>query len=123
MLIVPALLLVRFLPRGKRLAVSGTIVIAGLATYGLLAVHSFTAAPELRTPESFAGYSLMGHVGWMLDDTAMPPSDLTRKMIDAAAPLIAQRPADLADIHSLATLDRYVDVTVRDDQSRSSGRS
>ena len=112
-LVVPALLLVRFLPRGKRLSVSGAIVIAGLGTYALLAMNSFIRTGA-ATPESFAGYSLSGYVGWMLDDTAMPPSDLSQRMIAAAAPLVAQRPADLADIHSLATLDRYVDVTIQD---------
>lgn len=112
-LVLPALLLIRFLPREKYLSVSGTIVIAGLATYGLLAVSNFKRTGD-PSAESFAGYALMGQVAWMLDDTSMPPSDLTRSLIGAAAPVIAQRPADLGNIHSLATLDRYVDVTVQD---------
>jgi hypothetical protein len=112
-LVLPALLLIRFLPREKYLSVSGTIVMAGLATYGLLAVSNFERTGDLSA-ESFAGYALMGQVGWMLDDTSMPPSDLTRSLIGAAAPVIAQGPADLGNIHSLATLDRYVDVTAQD---------
>jgi hypothetical protein len=112
-LCVPALLLIRFLPKGRRLSVSGAIVVSGLATYGLMAVNSYirTGVPA---PESFAGFSLIAHVGWMLDDASMPPTDLTRSLISAAAPVIEQRPADLANIHSLATLDRYVDVTAQD---------
>jgi hypothetical protein len=112
-LVLPALLLVRFLPCEKRLSISGTIVIAGLATYGLLALSNFERTGD-PSAESFAGYALMGQVGWMLDDTSVPPSDLTKSLIDAAAPVIAQRPADLGNIHSLATLDRYVDVTGQD---------
>jgi hypothetical protein len=112
-LIFPALLLVRFLPKGYRLSVSGAIVICGLGTYALMAISSYTRT-GIASPESFAGYALIGQVGWMLDDAAMPPSDLTRSLISAAAPVIEQRPADLTDIHSLATLDRYVDVTVQD---------
>jgi hypothetical protein len=112
-LVLPALLLMRFLPREKRFSVSGTIAIAGLATYGLLALSNFERTGD-PSAESFAGYALMGQVGWMLDDTSMPPSDLTRSLIAAAAPVVEQRPADLGNIRSLATLDRYVDVTVQD---------
>lgn len=112
-LVVPALLLVRFLPNGKRLTVSGSIVVAGLATYGLLAASNFKRTGD-PSAESFAGYALVAQVGGMLDDTSMPPSDFSRSLIAAAEPVIAQRPADLANIHSLATLDRYVDVTVQD---------
>ena len=112
-LIFPALLLVRFLPKGYRLSVSGTIVICGLGTYALMAISSYTRT-GIASPESFAGYALIGQVGWMLDDAAMPPSDLTRSLISAAAPVIAQRPANLTNIQSLATLDRYVDLTVQD---------
>jgi hypothetical protein len=85
----------------------------GLAAYGLLAIHNFSRTGVLA-PESFAGVALAGHVGWMLDDASMPPSDLSKRMISAAAPLIAQRPADLADIRSRETLDRYVDLTVQE---------
>ncbi len=112
-LVVPAILLVRFLPKGKRFSVSGAIVIAGLGTYGLLAASNY-ARTGAFTPESFAGVALAGQVGWMLDDRAMPPSELSQSMIRAVAPALAQRPADLDDIHSLATLDRYVDLTTQD---------
>jgi hypothetical protein len=111
-LLLPALLLIRFLPKGKRLSVSGVIVISGLATYALMGISSFTRTGALT--ESSAGYSLIGHVGWMLDDAAMPPSDLTRTLISAAAPVVEKRPADLTNIDSLAALNRYVDITVQD---------
>jgi hypothetical protein len=112
-LVLPALLLVRFLPKGNRLSVSGVIAICGLATYALMAISSYTRT-GIASPESAAGYSLIGHVGWMLDDASMPPSELTRSLIGAVAPVIEQRPPDLTNIHSLATLNRYVDVTVQD---------
>lgn len=88
-------------------------MIAGLGTYGLLAASN-CARTGTFTPESFAGVALAGQVGWMLDDRAMPPSELSQSMISAVAPVLAQRPADLDDIHSLATLDRYVDLTTQD---------
>lgn len=112
-LVVPALLLVRFLPKGHRLSVSGAIVVCGLGTYALMAVSSYVRT-GVPTPERFAGFALIGHVGWMLDDTSMPPSDLTQSMIKAVAPVIAQRPPDLTNIRSLDTLDRYVNVTTQE---------
>src|SRR5262249_10523297 len=54
-----------------------------------------------------------GHVGGMLDDASMPPSDLTQSMIKAVAPVIEQRPPDLTNINSIDTLDRYVNVTTQ----------
>jgi hypothetical protein len=111
--VLPALLLVRFLPAGARLSVSGVIVISGLATYALMAISSH-ARTGATSPESYMGYQLIGNVGWMLDDTSMPPSGLTRELIDAAATVIERRPADLVNIDSLASLDRYVDATEQD---------
>jgi hypothetical protein len=111
--VLPALLLVRFLPTGTRLSTSGVIVASGLATYALMAISSY-ARTGAASPESYMGYQLIGNVGWMLDDTSMPPSGLTREMINAAATVTARRPADLADIDSLASLDRYVDITEQD---------
>ncbi len=111
--VVPALLLVRFLPVGARLSASGVIVASGLATYTLMAISSY-ARTGATTPESYMGYQLIGNVGWMLDDTSMPPSNLTRELISAAAAVIERRPVDLADIDSHASLDRYVDITEQD---------
>ena len=52
-LVLPALLLMHFLPREKRLSVSGAIVMAGLATYGLLAVQQFRSVRGDLSAESF----------------------------------------------------------------------
>jgi hypothetical protein len=111
--VLPALLLVRFLPTGTRLSGSGVIVASGLATYAMMAISSYVRTGA-ASPESYMGYQLIGNVGWMLDDTSMPPSGLTREMVNAAATVIARRPADLADIDSLASLDHYVDITEQD---------
>lgn len=111
-LILPALLLIRFLPKGKRLSVSVTIVAAGLAAFALMAVTPFMRSGSLT--ERSSGYSLIGHVGWMLDDKAMPPSDLTRSMIDAVAPVVASRPANLERIVSSDSLNAYINVTANE---------
>ncbi|MEA2943196.1 MAG: hypothetical protein QOD09_3725 [Bradyrhizobium sp.] len=112
-LVVPALLLVRFLPKGAWLRVSAPIVAAGLLTYGAMAVHGYSRTGNFA-PESFAGFALIGQVGWMLDDNFMPQSELTRALRDAAVPVLQKRPADLSQIDSLATLNRYVDYTVQE---------
>lgn len=112
-LVVPALLLVRFLPKGARLRFSVPIVAAGLLTYGAMAVHGYSRTGNFA-PESFAGYALFGQVAWMLDENFMPQSELARALRDAAVPVLQKRPADLAQIDSLATLNRYVDDTVQE---------
>jgi hypothetical protein len=112
-LVVPALLLVRFLPKGAWLRVSAPIVAAGLLTHGAMAVHGYSRTGNFA-PESAAGYALFGQVAWMLDKNFMPESELTRALRDAAAPVVQRRPADLAQIDSLATLNRYVDDTVQE---------
>lgn len=111
-LLLPALLLIRFLPKGKRLSVSGTIVAAGLAAFALIAIPSFIRSGSLT--ERFSGYSLIGHVSSMLDDRAMPPSDMTRSMIAAVAPVVDQRPVGWDKINSGDSLANYVFVTVND---------
>ena len=112
-LVVPALLLVRFLLKGARLRFSVPIVAAGLLTYGAMAVHGYSRTGNFA-PESFAGYALFGQVAWMLDENFMPESELTRALRDAAAPVVQRRPANLTQIDSLATLNRYVDYTVQE---------
>jgi hypothetical protein len=112
-LVVPALLLVRFLPKGARLRFAAPIVAAGLLTYGAMAVHGYSRTGNFA-PESFAGYALFGQVAWMLDENFMPQSELARALRDAAMPVLQKRPADLAQIDSLATLNRYVDDTVQE---------
>jgi hypothetical protein len=66
------------------------------------------------SPESFAGATLFGNVGWMLDDASMPKSELTHALITAAEPVTDKRPANLTQIDSIAALDRYVDYTARE---------
>jgi peptidoglycan/LPS O-acetylase OafA/YrhL len=112
-LVLPALLLVRFLPKEARLRVSVSLVAAGLVAYGGMAAYNYSLT-GIFSPESFAGSTLVGNVAWMLDDASMPKSDLTRPMIAAAAQVVAKRPADLSQIDSFAALDRYVDYTARE---------
>jgi hypothetical protein len=112
-LVVPALLLVRFLPKGARLRFSVPIIAAGVLTYGAMAVHGYSRTGNFA-PESFAGYALFGQVGWMLDETFMPKPELTRALLNAAAPVVQRRPANLTPIDSFAALERYVDYTVQE---------
>ncbi len=112
-LVVPALLVVRFLPKEARIRVAVSLVAAGLVAYGGMAAVNFSRTGTF-SPESFAGSTLVGNVAWMLDDSSVPKSDLTRPMIAAAAQVVGKRPADLARIDSIAALDRYVDYTARE---------
>jgi hypothetical protein len=112
-LVVPAVLLVRFMPKRARLCFAGPVIAAGILTYGALAVHGYWRTGSFA-PESFAGYALLGQVAWMLDENFMPQSEIARALREAVAPVVEQRPADLARIDSLAALDRYVDYTVQE---------
>ena len=112
-LIVPAILLVRFLPKEARVRVCASLVAAGLATYGGMAAYNYVRTGTF-SPESFVGSTLVGNVAWMLDDAFMPKSDLTGPMIAATAQVIGKRPTDLTRVDSVAALDRYVDYTARE---------
>ncbi|HEV7877794.1 hypothetical protein [Bradyrhizobium sp.] len=112
-LVIPALLLIRFLPKRARWRFSIPIIAAGLLTYGTMAVNSYWRSGSFA-PESFAGYALFGQVAWMLDDSFMPQSELTRALLDAALPVVRKRPAGLMEINSATALDRYVDYTVQE---------
>jgi hypothetical protein len=109
-LVIPALLVARFLPRGVRIRSSVPIAAAGLATYFAMAGYNYLRTNTFA-PESFGGKVLVGHVAWMLDDKYMPSSDLTRQMIAAAAEVIRKRPDSLTKIDSREAIDHYVDYT------------
>lgn len=109
-LIIPALLIARFLPKGVRFRGSVPIAAVGLATYVAMAGYNYSRNGAFA-PENFAGVALVGHVAWMLDDSSMPRSDLTRQMLTAAAEVVRKRPESLTKVDSFEALDRYVDYT------------
>jgi hypothetical protein len=109
-LIVPALLTARFLPKPARLRVYVPILAGGLATYVAMAGYNFFSTGTF-SPESFAGKTLVGHVAWMLDDKYLPRSDLTEKMMTATEEVVRRRPEDLTRIDSRKAFDRYVYYT------------
>jgi hypothetical protein len=109
-LVIPALLVARFLPREMRFRHSVPIAAAGLATYVAMAGYNYLHT-KVFAPESFAGEVLAGHVAWMLDDTYMPKTDLTRQMLATAVEVVHKRPYELTKIDSWDALDRYVNYT------------
>jgi hypothetical protein len=109
-LVIPALLVARFLPREMRFRCSAPIVAAGLATYLAMGGYNYLHT-RVFAPESFVGEVLVAHVAWMLDDTFMPKTDLTRQMLATAADVVRRRPDDLTKVDSRDTLDRYVSYT------------
>jgi hypothetical protein len=109
-LVIPALLVARFLPEEMRFRASLPIVAAGLATYVAMAGYNYVHT-RIFAPESFAGEVLVAHVAWMLDDTYMPQTDLTRQMLATAADVVRKRPDNLTKIDSRDSLDRYVSYT------------
>jgi hypothetical protein len=109
-LVIPALLIARFLPRNVRFRRSAPIAAAGLATYLAMAGYNYLHT-RVFAPESFAGEVLVAHVAWMLDDTYMPKTDLTREMLATAADVVRKRPDNLTKIDSRDALDRYVSYT------------
>jgi hypothetical protein len=109
-LVVPALLVARFLPKKMRFRHSAPIAAAGLATYFAMAGYNY-AHTRIFAPESFAGEVLVAHVAWMLDDKYVPKTDLTRQMLATAAEVVRKRPDHLTRIDSRESLDRYVSYT------------
>jgi hypothetical protein len=112
-LLIPALLLARFLPRGARLSSLILLVTPVLAVYGAMVVHSHYRTGSLA-PESFAGIALAGQVGWMLDGSDVEPKEVTHSILRSVEPTLAKRPRDLFHISSIVELDRYVDYTVNE---------
>lgn len=109
-LIIPALLAAKFLPHGIRVRYPAPIVAAGLVTIIAMASHNYIRS-GVFAPESYAGFTLLGNVAWMLDDTYMPKSELTQQMVLAAEDVVRKRPDKLRTIDSRASVDRYVDYT------------
>jgi hypothetical protein len=109
-LVIPALLVARFLPKEMRFRCSAPIAAAGLATYLAMAGYNYLQT-KIFAPESFAGEVLVAHVAWMLDGAYMPKADLTRQMLATAADVVSRRPDNLTKIDSRESLDRYVGYT------------
>jgi hypothetical protein len=109
-LIGPAILLMRFMPRGTRLRAIAILVTPALATYAAMTVHAYHRTGYFAA-ETFAGFALIGHVGWMLNTSPQGQPAAAEAMQNAIEPLLAQRPSDLLPINSRAALERYIDYT------------
>jgi hypothetical protein len=112
-LVAPAILVVRFLPRRMLVRSVAVLVVPALAVYGAMAAHGYVRSGRFA-PASFAGYSLLGHVGWMLSGEIPGRPGVADAIHRAAQPILARRPLDLLSIRSKAELDRYVDYTVQE---------
>jgi hypothetical protein len=109
-LVVPAVLLLRFVPRHTRMKGAALAILPGVAVYLAMSAHGYARSGTF-SPEQFAGYALGGHVGWMLDGEIEGQPGVAERTRAAAALVTAKRPADLEDIRSLSDLDRYVIYT------------
>jgi hypothetical protein len=112
-LIAPGILLVRFLPRRTWVRSAAILVVPAISVHGAMAAHSYVRTGRL-TPEDVAGYSLIGHVGWMLSGEAPGHPGAADALRQAVEPVLARRPPDLRSIRSQSDLDRYVDYTVQE---------
>ncbi len=112
-LVAPGILLIRFLPRRTWARSVAILVVPAISVYGAMAAHGYVRTGRF-TPESLAGYSLIGHVGWMLSGEVSGRPDVTEAIRQAVKPILARRPPDLLPIRSKSDLDRYVDYTVQE---------
>jgi hypothetical protein len=109
-LLIPALLLSRFLPTGTRLRAVAILVAPGLTIYAAMVGHAYhrTGTPAAET---YAGISLIGHVGWMIKEPTPGEPSVTESVRKAVQPIIASRPAGLQRINSREKLENYIDYT------------
>jgi hypothetical protein len=108
-LVVPALMALRFIPKG-RLRAAAVLVAPSVAVYVAMSAHAYHRTGSLA-PESAAGYSLAGHIVGMLDLNLTDRPDVVEAIRTAIAPVLAKRPADLLPLNSRSRWEAYVDQT------------
>jgi hypothetical protein len=112
-LIVPAILLARFIPRRSWGRAFTGIIILPVATYLALSFHAYWRTDILK-PEATGGFALIGHVGGFLGGEMPEMPGLIGALREAASPVLARRPPDLTNIRSKQELDAYVDYTAQE---------
>jgi hypothetical protein len=112
-LIVPAVLLLRFLPRRLWLRAATLAVLPGIGAYLLMSWHGYERTGRF-SPEQFAGTALIGHVAWMLDGDVPGRPEIGPALRASVQPTLARRPADLGRIRSVSDLDDYVNYTANE---------
>jgi hypothetical protein len=111
-LVVPALMLARFLPPSKWNALA-CVVLVPVGVYLSMATDAYVRA-GLLTPEATGGMNLAGHVAGFLDGELSDAPGFVGGLREAIRPILAKRPPDLATIRSRQDLDAYVDYTARE---------
>ena len=109
-LLIPALMLARYIPRQTwRRACIATLVFP-LAGYILMATHAYIRT-GIPTPDATGGINLAAHVAAFLDDELPDDPGLMNSLRAAADPILRRRPPNLERISSKKELDGYVDYT------------
>lgn len=112
-LVVPAILVVRFLPRDAMPRCLAILTLPSVALYLAMCWHGYVRTGRFL-PEQFAGYALIGHVGWMIDGAVSDQPGLAEALRASVQPVLACRPEMLEEIKSKSDLDRYVNYTANE---------
>jgi hypothetical protein len=111
-LVVPALMLVRFMPR-QRWSSLVTVVVLPIGVYLWMATGAFIRG-NLLTPQATGGIDLAGNVAGFLDGELSDPPGFVAALQEAVRPVLDRRPPALVKIGSWQDLDTYVDYTARE---------
>jgi len=111
-LVVPALMLARFLSPSKWNALA-CVVLVPVGVYLSMTTDAYIRA-GLLTPEATGGMNLAGHVAGFLDGELSDAPGFVEGLREAIGPILAKRPSDLATIRSRKDLDAYIDYTARE---------
>lgn len=118
-LVVPALMAMRFVPSAARRRYALLAILPPLLVYLLMCADGLRRFGEFA-PQAFGGVALVGHVAWIegsgdaADDSRAGP-EAQRALTEALAPLLADRPDPRTAIRRSieqgdpAALDAYVD--------------
>jgi|SRR5579884_261607 len=109
-LLVPAVLLVRYLPPGRRLSALALAFAPAAVIYLSMCQVAYYRNGSY-TPENFAGIALIGHVGWMLNGEGVEPQAVTDRILAAVERTLSKRPQTLMHFDSLQAIDNYVNYT------------
>jgi hypothetical protein len=112
-LLIPALMLARYIPRQAWGRAFAGVVVLPLAVYSLMAAHAYIRT-GIPSPDATAGINLVAHVANFLDGELPDEPALIESLRAAAGPILRQRPANIGRITSKKELDDYVDYTARE---------
>jgi hypothetical protein len=106
-LVIPAVLAYRFIPgpHARRCGLLALAITPALLGYVAMSIYNYTTTGRFSL-QALGGWSLAGHVAWMLD-----PDDLPEEYRAAGREAVERVRAVYAQMPAMADVDRYVHFT------------